>query len=289
MKASEYFAPSSLSDALGLLERCKDEAKLLAGGTDLVVQMKQHILEPAFLIDLKKIKDLKRIDYKAGQKLCLGALATAAEIHDSNEVKTHFPAISEAAGVIGSPQIRNRATIGGNICRAAPSADLPPILIALAASLKIVGSKGERSLLLQDFFAGPGKTYLNPDEILVKIEVAYPGGRWGAAYLRYSLRETLDLAMAGVAVFLAINPKTNLCENVKIALASVALTPMRAREAERLLLGQKLSEELIWKSASAASEEAKPISDVYGEAWYKKEIVEVLVRRAVTESMLRCK
>jgi carbon-monoxide dehydrogenase medium subunit len=274
---------------MDLLQRRRDDVKLLAGGTDIVVQMKQGNIAPGCLLDLKKIPDFKRIRILTGKSLVIGALATVAEIHASAEVNEHLPAISEAAGVIGSVQIRNRATIGGNICHAAPSGDFPPILMAFDSRLRVFGSGGEKSVLVKDFFLGPRKTILRPNEILLEIEIPIPKGMSGAVYLRHSLRDTLDLATVSAAVFLELNPNNRTCVNARIALASVAPTPIRAPEAEALLAGRELSKETIRKAAKTAAEEARPRSDVYGDDWYKKVIVEVLVRRAILESIQRCK
>lgn len=289
MKAFQYFAPDTIAEALDLLKRYQNQAKLLAGGTDLIVQMKEGDLQPDCVIDLKRIPDLKSVRYDDNKGLFIGALATAAEIHSSKEVKPNFPAISNAAGAIGSVQIRNRASIGGNICRAAPSGDFAPILIALGAHLKLIGPKGERAISIQDFFVGPGETLIELDEILTEIRVPVPQAHGRSTYMRHSRRETLDLALVGVAIYIVVRPQHSLCEEVRIALGSVAPTPMRARNAERHLLGRELKEELISESAKIAAEEAKPVSDVYGDDWYKKEIVNVLVRRALLDIMERHK
>jgi carbon-monoxide dehydrogenase medium subunit len=289
LKAFQYLAPDTIAEALDLLKQYQNQAKLLAGGTDLIVQMKGGDIQPDCVIDLKRIPELKRVRYNENSGLFIGALATATEIHSSKEVRLNFPAISDAAGVIGSVQIRNRASIGGNICRAAPSGDFAPILVALGAHLKLIGPKGERAIPVQDFFVGPGETLMEPDEILIEIRVPVPQAQGHAVYLRHSRRETLDLALVGVAVYIVVRPQHSLCEEVRIALGSVAPTPMRAKNAERHLFGRELNEELICESAKMAAEEAKPVSDVYGDAWYKKEIVNVLVRRALLGIMERDK
>jgi carbon-monoxide dehydrogenase medium subunit len=267
----------------------KEEARLLAGGTDLLVQIKQKTVQPSFVIDLKKIPELKKISFNPDRGLVMGSLVTAAEIAASPEINEFFPALSEAANMIGSPQIRNRATIGGNICRAAPSGDLPPILIALRSKLGLLESKAERSVFLEGFFSGPGITKLGTGGILAAIEVPLPTARWGAVYLRHSYREKLDVALVGVAVFVALNEKNDIFKTVRIVLASVGPTPLRANRAEEILRGRYIADQLISEASEAAALEAKPISDVYAEAWYKRCLVGVLVRRAIAQAFDRAK
>ena len=272
-----------------LLGQHPKDATLLAGGTDLVVKMKQGSLQPTYLIDLKKIEELKKIQYLPGESLRIGAMATAAVLQTSQVVISRFPAIAQAAGAIGSVQIRNRATVGGNICRAAPSGDFLPILIALGTRLKVAGSGGEKSLLLQDFFLGPGLTKLGPGEMLKEIEVPDPPGYSTAVYMRHSLRETLDLATVGLAVFAAFDPENGICRDVKVVLGSVGPTPLRAIQAEKLLSGHKWSLKLVAEAAKRASEESRPINDVYGESWFKKALVESLARKALSQTERTCR
>ncbi len=284
----EYFSPQNIHEALSLLKRNREKAKLLAGGTDLLVQMKKNDIQPHYVIDLKRIPGLVGIQGDHNGGLRIGAMTTISEIESSGIVKERFPILSEVAKIIGSVQIRNRGTIGGNVCRAAPSADFVPILIAAGAKLKIAGQHDERTVSLEDFFVGPGKTLLRYDEILREIGVPRPSGKWGSVYLRHTPRQTMDLAVVGVAVLIALDDMDNTCRDVKIALASVGPTPIRAKEAEKRLLGKTVTESVIEESAKVAAKEIRPISDAYGPAWYKKDIAVVLVRRAIAQAWKEC-
>jgi carbon-monoxide dehydrogenase medium subunit len=288
MKYFKYFAPQNISETFSLMDQYKERAKLLAGGTDLLVQMKKNVLQPRYVVDLKRIPGLAGIQWRKNRGLRLGAMTTISEIESSGVVRGNFPVLSEVAKTIGSVQIRNRGTIGGNICRAAPSADFVPILMVMNAKLRIVGQWGERTVSLQDFFVGPGKTILRHDEMLSEIEVPNPSGPWGSVYLRHTPRQTMDLAVVGVAVLIGLNDKDNTCRDLKLALASVAPTPIRAKEAEVVLRGKRITGSLIEESGKIAAREINPISDAYGPAWYKGDIVVVLVRRAITEAWKKC-
>lgn len=287
MKRFEYFAPTNISEALKLLDIYKEKAKLLAGGTDLLVQMKNNEMNPSCLIDLKKISELTGIRYTANKGLTLCPLTTISEVESSPAIRRNIPILSEAAKAIGSVQVRNRATVGGNLCRAAPSADLVPALLVLDTQLKIRGPDTEKIVGLQDFFSGPGKTILKHNEILTEIKISNPPLPGAGIYLKHGPRQTMDLAVVGAAVFIVFDPINYVCKNVKIALASVAPTPLRAKEVEKVLLGKKLNKAIIEETAKIASEEISPITDVYGPDWYKRDIAAVLVKRAITEIQSR--
>ncbi|WP_338603424.1 FAD binding domain-containing protein [Desulfoferula mesophila] len=288
MEPFEYIAPSSLAEAISLLADPVKNAKLLAGGTDLMVQMKRGHAQPAYLIDLKEIPGLGEIVFQPDHVIRLGALVTAGEIVASPEVAQHLPVLAETAGVIGSVQIRNRATIGGNLCRAAPSGDFAPILMALGASLALAGPEGERFIPVEELFLAPGKTSLRPGELLTQILVPVLPANAGAVYQRFSYRETLDLALVGAAVFLRLDPSSKTCLMARIALASVAPVPLRAHAAEAMLSGKAPSQELLGDCALAAASEAAPIDDVYGTAWYKKQVLEAMVRRGLAKALKDC-
>lgn len=283
MKRFSYFAPRNIPEAFNILDQYQDRAKLLAGGTDLIVQMNNQDLNPQHLVDLKTVAELKGI-YISKEVLRIGSLTTISEIESSEAIAKIIPFLSEAAKTVGSIQIRNRATIGGNLCRAAPSADLIPPLLVLDSQLKIQNSHCARVVPLENFFCGPGKTILSPNEILTEIIIPTPPSSGIGIYLKHGPRQTMDLAVVGVAIFL-ICDSNFACERARIAFASVAPTPLRARKAEEVLQGKNLTEDVINQVATVASGEINPISDVYGDDWYKRAIGEVLVRRAI--SMLK--
>lgn len=284
----EYLAARDLTEACSWLSKYKAKASAMAGGTDLLVKMKHKETSPQYVIGLKGIPGLDAIDYDRTSGLRIGALATIESLAASPLVQRNFPALAQAASRMATPQVRNIATIGGNLCNAAPSADTASPLIVLGAGVRLVGPQGERTVSLEKFFTGPGQTVLKPGEILAEIQVPQPPARTGAAYLKLS-RVTVDLALVGVAALITLATTDGVCQDVKIALGAVAPTPMRARKAESVLKGQKVTAALIEKAAQLASEEARPITDVRGSAYYRTEMVKVLTRRALAQALKQAK
>ncbi len=281
MKPFDYYAPTSLNEALGLLAEQGGRARALAGGTDLLLKMRAGRLAPGCLTNIKRIPELRGLSYDATQGLWLGALTTVAEIMAAPEVCSRYPALAHAAATMASVQIRNLATVGGNLCNAAPSADLAPPLIALGAQAHIAGPRGERSVALENFFTGPGQTVLADDELLIRVTVPPPEAGLAAVYLKHTPREAMDIAIVGVAA--AVAWRDGVCASVRIVLGAVAPTPLVAQEAGEALLGRPLEEKHIAEAARLAAQAARPIDDVRASAWYRREMVEVLVRRALGE------
>lgn len=244
--------------------------------------MKEGEISPKFLIDLKRIPNLNKIEYD-GKLIKIGALTTIHQIESSPIVQEKLGILSEASSVLGSFQIRNKGTIGGNLCHASPSADLAPPIIALNGGVRIVGPKGERIEKLENFFMGPGLTILNPDEILIEIQIPIPSPNTNGTYLKFSPRKAMDLAVAGIATMITLNPSDSVCTQARIVLGAVAPTPLRARQTEKVLEGKKIEKDLIDEASGLAAEESKPISDLRGSVWYRKEIIKVLARRSITE------
>jgi carbon-monoxide dehydrogenase medium subunit len=276
----EYSQPTMLQEAISLLEKYGEEAKILSGGTDLFVAMKEQRLSPKYLVDIKNIPDLEYIRYDEKEGLRIGALTTIRQIETSLLIRERFLPLAQAAKVLGSVQVRNRATIGGNLCNAAPSAETAPTLLVLNTNVKVAGSKGERTLPLEQFFLGPGLTVLQ-NEILTEIRVPSLSTNIRGVYLKIGRRRAVDLALVGVAVAVAMDG--NKWKDVRIALGAVAPTPIRARRAEKLLEGKRTDAALMQEAGQIASEEASPISDVRASAWYRKELVKVLVQRALEQ------
>ena len=276
----EYSQPSMLQEAISLMEKYGEEAKILSGGTDLFVAMKEQRLSPKYLVDIKNIPDLEYIIYDEKEGLRIGALTTIRQIETSLLIRERFLPLAQAAKVLGSVQVRNRATIGGNLCNAAPSAETAPTLLVLNTNVKVAGSKGERTLPLEQFFLGPGLTVLQ-NEILTEIMVPSLSANIRGVYLKIGRRRAVDLALVGVAVAVAMDG--NKWKDVRIALGAVAPTPIRARRAEKLLEGKRTDAALMQEAGQIASEEASPISDVRASAWYRKELVKVLVQRALEQ------
>jgi len=275
----DYWEPRTVQEAIALLSRYGGTAKVVAGGTDLLNAIRSKLIAPEHVVDIGSIPGLDSLTYDDHGTLSIGALATLRAVETSAQVKNHHTVISQAAGQIGSIAIRNVGTIAGNLCHASPAADMAPSLLALGAKVKTVGPAGERTVTLDDFFAGPGRTVLANDEMLVEIQVLAMPPQTKAVYLKHAIRGAADLAIVGVAVMASL--EDGCCRNVKIALGAVAPTPMRARNSESVLEGKKLDDALIENAGRAASDECRPITDVRASADYRREMVGVLTRWAI--------
>ena len=284
---SKYFKPKTIEEAVSLLLRHKDEARVIAGGTDLLVQLKKGEVWPRYIINIKDILNQDIITYDEKKGLRIGALATIRSLEASPVIRQKFSILAQAASELGTLQVRNYATIGGNLCNAAPSAETAPALIVLGASAKIVGSDGERTVPLENFFTGPGQTVLHADEILSEIQVPNLPPRSGSVYIARTVRKALDLAIVGVAVVTTLDG--DILRDVKIALGSVAPIPIRARRAETVVRGQRLDATLLAEAGLAASEEASPIDDVRSSAEYRRKMIGVLVGRAIRQAVEQIK
>lgn len=283
MRRFDYFEPKTLDEAVALLGRHAGKADVLAGGTDLLVEIKEHLRAPDYVVNVKKIPGLDHLDYDDERGLRFGALVTARQIETTPLTVKNYRGLRQSAREIGSIQIRNRATVAGNICRASPSADTLPPLIADGASVKVYGPQGERSLLLEDFFTGPGKTVLKPNELVTEVAVPAPAAHTGSVYIKHGRRKAMELATVGVAVSLTRDGDS--CRGIRIVLGAVAPTPIRARRAEEVLRGKQLDERTLESAAEAAMGESRPISNVRGSADYRREMVRVLTRRAIAQAM----
>ena len=274
----DYLAPASLQEACAMLRQHPGQAKLLAGGTDLLVNMKRRDEAPAFLIGLKPIGGL---DYlRDGNVLHIGPLAVLHQLEMSAAVRQKWSILVQAVDHFGSTQIRNLATVVGNICSASPSADMATPLLVLGANVKVVGVGGERSVPIDKFFVAPFKTVLREDEMVAEIEVPAPAERRAAVYERHSLREAMDHALVGVSVMVHLGRGTT-CQDAHVALGACAPTPRRAPKTEAVLRGQRLTEATIAEAARVAATEADPRTDPE----YKRQVVEVLTRRALTRAL----
>jgi carbon-monoxide dehydrogenase medium subunit len=273
MRRFAYHEPASLDEAVALLSA--PNAQILAGGTDLLVELKEQLRRADTVVNIKKIPGLAGFAYDAKTGLRIGALATARELEISPILMEKYRSLVQSLRELGSIQVRHRATIIGNICRASPSADTIPPLIADGASIRIRGAVGERILPLEDFFLGPGKTVLKAGDVVTEIVVPPPAADTRKIYIKHGRRKAMELATVGVAVTHVPGAET------RIVLGAVAPTPIRARRAEDLLRGKALSAELIARAAEAAVAESHPISNVRASAEYRREMVGVLTRRAL--------
>ncbi len=280
----DYIVPKTLDEALKTLNKYKGVSRLLAGGTDLIPQLKKREIDaPQWVVDLKEIDGLDAITYD-GDGLRIGPLATINAIAQSPAVKEHYPILAQAALSMASPQVRNRGTFAGNICSAVPSADSAPSLLALSASVKIRGLKKERIVPMEKFFTGPRSTVLKANELLLEIIVPKPVPASRGVYLKLSPRHSMDLAIVGVA---AVGVCENgICKDIKIALGAVAPTPVRAPMAEAMLQGKPVTPALINEAAKNAVTQCSPIDDHRASQEYRCDMIYVLTRRALNQILL---
>jgi carbon-monoxide dehydrogenase medium subunit len=278
----EYLAPKTIREAIQLLSRHGEEAKPIAGGTDIVLKMKRREEVPRYLIGLKNIPGLDAIEHNDGQGLRFGPLVTIHAMETSRIVREKFPILSQAASTIGSAQIRNLGTVVGNLCNALPSADMIPGLVVLGAIVTIVGKKADKDIPVEEFLIGPGKTVLAHDELVVEVQVPCPPPHSGGVYIKHAPREAMDLAIIGVATLITLDE--GMCSQAKICLGNVGPTQIRAIKAEGILKGKPFSAELVRQASEMASEEARPRSSIRSSAEYRKEMVRTLTERALNRA-----
>ena len=283
IKEFGYFDPSRLDEAVSILGEFGSRITILAGGTDLLNQMKVRQIKPEFVLNLKKIKELEYLRRNRG--LEIGPLTTITAIRESKMIRTGFTSLYDAAEWFGTPPIRNMATVGGNICRSSPSLDMVPPLMALDATLKLAGSKGERTVPIEAFAVGPGENVLDR-EILTEIFIPQQEPSSGAAFLKLR-RSSADLAKASCAVRIAM--RDSKCKDIRIVLGAVSDKVLRVKKAEEILKGEKVTDAVIEEAGKKASQEAQPITDVRSTAGYRKQMIEVLVKRLIHLAIERAK
>ena len=282
----DYFEPETIKETLAMLSQYKGKSKIIAGGTDLILHIRNKAIKPEYVIDITRIPGLDYITFDHQQGLRLGALTTIRTLETSVELQRKYPIISQAASQLGSVAIRNVATVGGNLCNALPSAKTSQALVALSAQVRIIGPKGERTVPLEGFFIGVGKTLLQPDEVLLEIIVPELEPHTSGIYIKHSPRGPIDLAIVNITVLMTMEQDHEVCSDAKIVLGAVSPTPLRARKAENVLKGKRVDRTLIEKAAQVASDEAHPRhGSIRGSFEYKKEMVGVLTGRAIKEIM----
>lgn len=277
----EYVSFEELQDALRFLAEHGD-AKVLGGGTDLLVQLRDRKLKPKYLVDLSRIGELQGIE-DIGENVSIGAMALMRELEESRLLTEHVGLIVEAAKAFGFWQLKNIATIGGNLCNASPASDMASTLISLSAKVRLLSSSGERIMPIEEFFLAPGKTVLSPGEILASIII--PKNELAFAFMKLGKRAAHILSIVNVAVSLKV--EDGECKMARVALGSVAPIPIRAREVEDKLKGRKLSDDVIQEASKLVLQDIAPISDVRASAEYRKEMSVVMVRRAIKEALRR--
>ena len=287
MKWIDYVRPHTLQEAISLLTERGEKARVLAGGTDLIVNLRVGKLDTDLLVDGKYIPELNRISYDPADGLTLGAVVPCYKISSNEAVASAYPGLIDSASLIGGVQIQGRASIGGNLCNAAPSADSIPSLIALKATATIVGPDGTRKVRVEDFCTDPGQTVLKPGEVLVSLHLPPPKENSSAGYLRFTPRNEMDIAVAGAGV--SVELENGTFKSARIALAAVAPTPLFVKEAGETLVGRLVNDRSIAEAAKIARDAAKPINDMRGTIEFRKHLCEVLTRRALNKAIERAR
>jgi len=282
--AFEYLRPKTIPEAIAFLEQHGDDAKILSGGQSLIPMMKLRIARPAYLIDINRISGLSYIKEEAGF-LKIGGLTREAELEASGLIRSKYPIILETAHVIADPQVRNLATVAGNLAHGDPANDHPATMLALGAQVVATGSRGDRVIPIEEFFLSVFSTALEPGEILTEIRIPVPPARSGGAYLKLE-RKVGDFATAAVAAQLTLDGN-GAAQKVGIGLTNVGATPIKAKKAEDFLRGKKLDETNLRQAGQLASEDAQPSSDLRGPAEYKKGLVKELAKRALSRAAER--
>jgi CO/xanthine dehydrogenase FAD-binding subunit len=284
MKDLEYVAASTLKEALHLLGDRNRSTRVLAGGTDLLTQLRAGRFSVDRLVDVKNIPELTQLTFSTNKGLILGSAVPCYQIHENETIVRLYPGLADATSLIGGIQIQGNASVGGNLCNAAPSADTVPILIALGASCAIVGPEGERTVPVEDFCTGPGKNVLKAGELLAALHFPAPQANSGAHYLRFIPRNEMDIAVAGVGVAVVLDEAREHVKSARIGLASVAPTPVFAREASDILTGKALNEAAIQEASEAAMSAARPIDDMRGTVRQRIHLIGVLTKRALRKA-----
>lgn len=285
MHSFDYAAPQTLDEAVALFARHGENARALAGGTDLLVQMRAGRRTPGFVIDLKKIPDLAALNWDPLKGLTLGAAVPCYRIYGDEDVREHYPGLIDVVEMLGGTPIQGRASVGGNLCNSSPSADATPILIAYSAICHIVGPGGVRHVPAEEFCIAPGKNVLRPDEILVSLHLPPPPPHSGAKYVRFIPRNEMDIAVVGAGVLVELD--NGNFKAARVSVGAVAPTPLFLREAGEALAGKPVTPETIAQAATVAREAAQPIDDMRGTVEYRRHLSAVLTRRAIEAAVAR--
>lgn len=282
MHRFDYYAPTTVAEAVDLLRTKGEGGRVIAGGTDLVPQMKERGRHPQYIVSLNRIPQLRGIERRGQSGIRIGAAEKAWNIRIDPEILRHYNILAQGAGLIGSIQTQNLATIGGNLCNAIPSADGVPPFIVLGAQATVVGPNGTRTVAVQDIPTGVGRTSLAPDEVVVDFMLPAPAPHSGASYLRHCSRKEMDIAIAGVATALTLDAAGQTVVDAKICLSAVAPVLIRATAAERALIGKRLNDETIHAAAEAAGyEDARPITDARGTLEFRRYLIKQLTIKTI--------
>jgi carbon-monoxide dehydrogenase medium subunit len=288
MRDFEYLPTKTIQEACSLISQYKEEGKVLAGGQSLITLLRQKLISPSYLIDIKGVSELDYLTFDEKKGLRMGALTTHRAIEKSPLIRSKYDVLSEMEKSVASVQTRNWGTIGGNLCSADPIGDPAPSLVALNAKIKIVSSRGEKTIPLEEFFTDYFTTILEPDEILTEIQLPPPVPHTGVVYMKFSTIEA-GIKIVSTSTSIVLDSDKQTCKDARIVMSAVAPVPFNARKAGELLIGKKINDDLIAETAQLASEETNPTSDVHASAEFRREIAKVLVRRAVKEAFEKAK
>lgn len=289
MREIQYAAPGSIQDAVTLLDQFGARARMLAGGTDLIVQVREHMREIDVVVDGKQIPELMALAYDPENGLTLGAALPCYRIYGDPTVAQFYPGLMDAVSIIGGTAIQGRASVGGNLCNSGPAGDSIPALIALSATARLVGPDGERMVPVEEFCTGPGRNVLRNNELLVSLHLPPPAPHSGARYLRFIPRNEMDIAEVGVGASVLLNGRGDRFLSARIALGAVAPTPLYVTEAGAALAGQPVTDEAVQRAATIAQAAARPITDMRGTAEHRRHLVGVLTRRALRGAIDRAR
>ncbi len=287
MHAFDYAAPRTLTEAIAMLGERGRKARVLSGGTDLIVQVREDRKDLDLMVDVKKIPELMELRSQPDRGLKLGASVPCTRIYESPVVAKVYPGLVDAAFLIGGIQIQNRASFGGNLCNSSPAADSIPALIAHRAVCVIAGPSGTREVPVEDFCTAPGRNVLEANELLVAFHIPLPPPNFGASYIRFIPRNEMDIAVVGCGASVELSQDHQTFVRARIAVGAVAPTPLLVESAAVELVGKPVGEEAIGKAALAAEAAARPISDMRGTAEYRRHLVGVLTRRALRKAVER--
>ncbi len=286
MRALQYARPRSIDDAVAILQQTQGRARILAGGTDLIVQVAGDLRDVDIFVDGKRIPELSEVSFHPSEGLTLGAAVPCCRIYEDKQIRHHYPALVDAASIIGGTAIQSRASVGGNLCNSGPAADSTPALIIHSALARIAGPRGRREVPVEAFCTAPGRNVLEPDELLVSLFLPAPLPRTGSRYLRFIPRNEMDIAEVGAGASLTVSDSGDIVA-ARIALGAVAPTPLYVRAAGDTLVGSLPTEEAFAEAAAVAQEAARPITDMRGTAEHRRHLAAVLTRRALRGALER--
>jgi carbon-monoxide dehydrogenase medium subunit len=289
LQAFDYAAARSVDEAVSLLAQHGDQARVLAGGTDVIVQVREGRRQLRLLVDIKGIPEANQLSHHPTQGLTIGAAVPCYKIYENQDIAAAYPGLIDAVSLVGGIQIQGRASVGGNLCNASPAADTIPALIVHRAMCEIAGPHGRREVAVEQFCTGPGRTVLESGEFLVALRIPAPPPNFGAQYLRFIPRNEMDIAVVGAGASVVLNGEHTSFVSARVALGAVAPTPLLVEGAAAVLAGKPVSDDTIQQAAEAAQAAARPIDDMRGTAQYRRHLVGVLTRRALRGAIQRAK